>query len=462
MRNTELFRSTGRAPLRRALLGLLALLYLAHGTAVAAAPPTIQEYTLDNGLKLIVRPDHRAPVVVSQVWYKVGSSYEHPGITGISHVLEHMMFQGTENYAPGEMSRIVSRAGGRENAFTSRDYTGYYQMWAADRLPLSFELEAERMRKLVLSKEEFEREVQVVMEERRLRTEDNPIALGMERFNFVAYPASPYRMPVIGWWEDLRAMTVADLQAWYDRYYAPNNAVVVVVGDVEPTDVLALAEKHFGPLQAEPPPPAKPPVALDAIGERRLELQLPAEVPFLAIGYEVPSLATTDEPWKAYALEVLAGVLSGGESALLPSELVRGREMAASVSASYSLATRLDSQFIFAGYPAQGHNLDELETALTDMVARLQESLVEPERLERVKTQIVADHLYQMDSVYYQAMQIGILETTGIGWQMLENYEQAIQQVSAEQLREVARHYLQPARRTVMHLNPLTQRGAEQ
>ena len=218
----------------------------------------VHEYQLENGLKLIVKEDHRAPVMVSQVWYKVGASYEPDGITGVSHVLEHMMFKGTKTHPPGEFSRIIAENGGRENAFTSQDYTTYFQRMEASRLPISFELEADRMRRLQLQEEEFQKELRVVMEERRLRTDDKPTALTYEQFIATAYTASSYRSPTIGWMDDLENMTLTDLADWYRRWYAPNNATVVVVGDVDPDEVLRLARVYFGPLKPEKIEPPKP------------------------------------------------------------------------------------------------------------------------------------------------------------------------------------------------------------
>ena len=228
---------------------------LAVGLLLCASAPhaggAVHEYRLDNGLKLIVKEDHRAPVMVSQVWYRVGSGYESDGVTGVSHVLEHMMFKGTDKHAPGEFSRIIAENGGQENAFTSQDYTAYFQRMEAGRLPVSFELEADRMRNIKLSEEEFRKEIKVVMEERRMRTDDKPTAQTFEQFAATAYTTSSYRIPTIGWMNDLENMTLADLQQWYRRWYAPNNAILVVVGDVDPEAVLAQAKKHFGPLRPE-------------------------------------------------------------------------------------------------------------------------------------------------------------------------------------------------------------------
>ena len=215
----------------------------------SSAETKVSEHVLGNGLKVLVKEDHRSPVAVSQVWYKVGSSYEPGGITGISHMLEHMMFKGTDKHAPGEFSRIIAENGGEENAFTGTDYTAYFQTMEASRLAVSFELEADRMRNLHLLPDELKKELQVVTEERRMRTDDNPQAKMQEHFNAMAYTNSPYKNPVIGWPSDIENYKVEDLQAWYQRWYAPNNATLVVVGDVQPKAVFALAEKYFGPLK---------------------------------------------------------------------------------------------------------------------------------------------------------------------------------------------------------------------
>jgi zinc protease len=441
--------------MRRLLHIALVLLALSAPAGIAAERPEIQEFKLKNGMTVIVRPDHKAPVVASMVWYRVGSSYEERGITGVSHVLEHMMFKGTPRYPAGEFSRIIALQGGRENAFTGRDYTAYFQQLSADRLPIALELEADRMRNLRLQEAAFEKEIQVVMEERRLRTEDNPVALALERFNTIAYPVSPYRIPVIGWMEDLKTMTVADLRRWYQRWYTPSNATLVVAGDVEPEAVRKLAERYFGGIPARPVPDPKPPVELTTPGARRIEQSLVAELPYLAISYQAPSMATAAEEWEPYALTVLAGVLDGGESARLSAELVRGRELAASIGADYSAIARLGTQFSFSGYPAQGRTLTELEAAVLEQVERVRREGITAEELERAKNQIIADHLYQLDSIFYQAMQIGLLETTGIGWRKLLEFEERIRAVTADQVRMVARRYLSEPRRAILHLNPI-------
>lgn len=422
-------------------------------STTASADSVVHETTLDNGLKVLIREDHRAPVVVSQIWYKVGSSYEPSGLTGISHVLEHMMFKGTEHLTPGEFSRIIAAEGGQENAFTGRDFTAYFQRLAKDRLEVSFRLEAERMRHLRLTEEEFVKEIRVVMEERRLRTDDSPQGLAYEQFNAVAYVTSPYRNPIIGWMKDLQALTLEDLRRWYRRWYAPNNAILVVVGDVDPAQVLALVEKHFGPLEPGEPPAFKPAFEVPQQGERRVIVKAPAQLPYLIMGYKVPVLKTAEQDWEPYALKVLAGVLDAGSSARLSRHLVRGSEIAASADASYSLTSRLDELFTIAANPAPGRDLAELEAALRAEIERLREAPVSAAELQRVTAQVIAEDVYQLDSMFYQAMRMGILETVGLGWQTLEDYVERIQAVTPEQVQAVARRYLIGDRLTVAILD---------
>ncbi len=426
------------------------------------ASAQVHEHTLGNGLKVIVKEDHRAPVVVSQVWYKVGASYEYEGITGISHLLEHMMFKGTEKRPSGEFSRIIAEHGGRENAFTSRDYTAYYQQLEASRLPISFELEADRMRNLQLREEEFEKELKVVMEERRLRTEDKPSSLTHEQFMATAFHVSPYKSPVIGWMGDLESMTLSDLEGWYKTWYAPNNATLVVVGNVEPAEVFALADKHFGKLPTSQIPPLKPRREPPQRGERRVTVKVPAELPVLMMGYKAPVLRTAEAEWKPYALEVLASILDGGDSARLSRELVRGRQIAASAGAGYDLYARQDTLLSLSGVPAPGHTMKELEQALRQQVARLREELVSATELARIKAQVTAAKVYERDSVFYQAMQIGTLETVGLDWREAERYPERVNAVTAEQVRQVARECLTDERLTVAVLEPLPiEKGAQ-
>ncbi|MDH5513714.1 MAG: insulinase family protein [Gammaproteobacteria bacterium] len=425
------------------------------GSQALLAGSEVHEFRLDNGLKLLVKEDHRAPVMVSQVWYKVGASYEPSGITGVSHVLEHMMFKGTETYPPGEFSRIIAENGGSENAFTSQDYTTYFQRMEKSRLPISLKLEADRMRRLQLQDEEFQKEIRVVMEERRMRTDDKPTALTYEQFRATAYMAGSYRSPTIGWMNDLENMELSDLADWYRRWYAPNNATLVVVGDVDPQEVLALAKEYFGPLKPEQIAPPKPRIEPPQLGRRSVTVQVPAEVPYTIMGYKVPVLLTAEEDWEPYALEVLAGILDGGDSARLTKELVRGSRIVTNAGAGYDLYSRQADLFLLDATPAAEHTVEEAQQALFEQIRRLQDKPVTRDELERVKSQVVASDVYEQDSIFYQGMKIGQLETVGLDWRLADQYVERINAVTAEQLQAVARKYLVEKNLTVAVLDPL-------
>jgi len=448
-----------RPILRRWLAACLFLLPLAGGAAAqsTSGDSEVSEKFLDNGLQILVKPDHRAPVVVSQIWYRVGSSYEPEGLTGISHVLEHMMFKGTENLKPNEFSRIIANNGGRENAFTGRDYTAYFEQLEVSRLPIALRLEAERMHKLVLAPEEFKKEVQVVLEERRLRTEDRPEALTYEKFRNTAFKESRYGNPIIGWPEDLRSLTVADLEDWYERFYSPGNAVLVVVGDVEPAQVFALAEKHFGPIPANEVHPHPDPAEPGQDQKRAITVEAPATVPYILMGYHVPNLDTSDgdaEPWEPYALEVLAYLLNGDKTARLNRELVRGRQVAASVGAGYDPIARLDTLFSLEANPAGGHSIDEVRDGLLSVIEGLKREPVTDAELERVKIQLVASKVFELDSIFYQAMRLGMFETNGHGWETGQHFTDRLQEVTAEQVQAVAQKYLVESNLTEAVLEP--------
>ena len=420
----------------------------------------VHEYNFDNGLKLLVKEDHRAPIVVSQIWYKVGSSYEHDGITGMSHALEHMMFKGTDKHPAGEFSRIIAANGGRENAFTGDDFTAYFQTMEKSRLAISFELEADRMRNLTLPAEEFKKEIEVIKEERRLRTEDKPQRYTYEVAMATAFQTSPYRYPTVGWMADLDRMQVSELTDWYQQWYAPNNATVVVVGDVEPQEVYALAKKYFAGLPAEKISSNMTLPETPQLGIKRITVKRPAEVPYLLMAYKVPVLKTSiDLPdqvqeWEPYALDVLAGVLDGGGSARFASRLVRGKEIAASVGAGYSLGSRLDNVFIISGTPSRGKSTADLEQAIKQELTALRENPVDAKELDRVKAQVVSSDVYEKDSVFYQGMILGLLETVGLSWRHADEYVARIQAITAEQVQAVTKKYFIDDRLTVAMLDP--------
>ena len=414
-----------------------------------------QEYTLDNGLKLVVQEDHRSPVVVSQVWYKAGSLDEVNGKTGVAHVLEHMMFKGTKKIPAGQFSRLVAAAGGKENAFTSTDYTCYFQQLEKSKLPLSFELEADRMANLNLTKEEFDKEIKVVMEERRWRTDDKPQALVNENFQSVAYRAHPYGRPVVGWMSDLENMTYLDAQEWYHTWYAPNNAVVVVVGDVKADDVYKLAKQYFGKVKAHDLPVRRPQTEPTQIGERRIMVKAPAKLTSLQIGFHVPVLNDVDKDIDPYALEILANVLSGNDSSRLNQKLVRESQIAVDVSAGYDMVARgRQGLFEVSGSPSEGKNAAELEAAILQQIEKIKETGVTQAELTRVKAQVIAADVYQRDSMFYQAMQIGQLELTGFSWKYLKDYPAKLSAVTSEQVQAAAKKYLVKDNMTVATLDP--------
>ncbi len=418
------------------------------------ASTLVHEYHLKNGLKLLVEEDHRAPVVVSQIWYKVGSSYEHNGITGISHVLEHMMFKGTKKHGPGEFSRIIAENGGRENAFTGTDYTAYFQMLEKSRLPVSMEMESDRMRNLTLPPEEYKKELEVVKEERHMRTDDNPRALTEEQFNAVAYNNNPYKNPVIGWMNDLNNLTVDDVRAWYNRWYVPNNATLVITGDVNPEEVYKMAQKYYGSIPAGKVIPDKPRIEAPQDGPRRLVVRTPARVPYLLMGYKVPVLKNDTKSWEPYALDVLSGVLSGGRSARLSRILVREKQIAVNADAGYDMYALHNNMFELDATPAPGHTVAELEAALQEQIKRLRDEPVSDDELNRVKAQVIAGKVYQKDSVFYQGMVLGSLETVGLRYKLADEYVDKIKAVTAKQVQEVARKYLIDDHLTVAQLEP--------
>ena len=442
-------------------------------TSAVAAPDTttnaskITEKTLSNGLKVIVKEDHRAPIAVLQVWYRIGTSYEHEGITGLSHALEHMMFKGTTTRKSGEFEVILARNGARNNAFTSQDYTTYYEVLAADRLEVAFELEGDRMRNLVLDKGEFAKEIEVVKEERRMRTDDNPNSKMREQFNAVSYLNNPYRAPVIGWMEDLDTMKLVDLKDWYNKWYAPNNATVVVAGDVEPEAVFALAEKYFGDYKSVELPEVKPRTEIPQVGIREIVVKAPAKVPNIMMGFKTPSMISAKqgkvEAWEPYALDVLSTILDGGSSARFSKNLVRGKEIAAGASAYYMAYGRMPEQLIVSGVPADGVDINDLRKALLAEIDVFKTELVTEEELERVKAQTLASEIFQRDSVEHMATLIGMMESVGLGWEILDEYQDSVMAVTAEQVQAVAKKYLNEDQLTVARLEPqsLDNGGAE-
>ena len=426
--------------------------------AGAVQSPTTFTYTLSSGMPLWVRPDRRAPTAVHMVWLRVGSMDEVDGTSGVAHVLEHMMFKGTARLAPGEFSRRVAALGGRENAFTSKDYTGYFQQIPSGRLEDVMQLEADRLTGNQWPDTEFAKELEVVKEERRLRTDDNPRALLQEVLTATALTASPYRRPIVGWMSDLDAMTAQDARDFYRRWYSPANAVVVVAGDVDPEQVRALAEKHYGRLPVQTVPARKPQDEPPQKGVRRVELKAPAEQSYVALAFKVPRLASMEakaEHDDALALTVLAAVLDGYSGARLERSLAQGpQRVADSVGADNGLMGRGPQFFILDGVPAKGMRPETLEAALRAQVKKVADEGVTEAELQRVKTQWVASEVYKLDSVFNQARELGVAWALGLPPDSGEQVIARLRQVTAAQVQAVARKYFGDDALTVAILRP--------
>ena len=414
-----------------------------------------RDITLQNGMKIIVREDSRSPVAVHMIWYRAGSMDEASGATGVAHALEHMMFKGTKKYGLGEFSKLVARLGGRDNAFTGPDYTAYFQLIPARQLERMMELEADRMKNLLLTQEEFEKEIKVVMEERRWRTEDQPIALLSEAVSASAFMAHPYRWPVIGWMNDLENMTLKDLKDWYERWYTPNNATMVVVGDVRAESVFLLAEKHFGRIRGREIVATRPQTEPRQQGARRVTVKAPAENPMILMVFKAPSLRDIENDADVYALSVLAAILDGYDNARLAARLVRENSIASDVSAYYDPLSRGPSLFVLAATPLSNTSLPELEKRLRAEITQVAKEGVSQKELERIKMQIVSSQIYKRDSLRGQAMEIGVLEMAGAGYQQMDVLIEKLKAVSSDDVRAVAGRYFGDDTMTVGILEPL-------
>lgn len=414
----------------------------------------VQEYILNNGLKVLVKEDHRAPIAVSMIWYNVGSADEPGELTGVSHAIEHMMFKGTKKFPQGVFSKTIAAQGGQENAFTNNDFTAYFEKIDASRLATSFELEADRMNNLLLDANEFAKEIKVIQEERRLRTDDNPQALAFERFLATAHLSAPYNHPVIGWMNILQQMSVEDLKKWYQAYYAPNNATLVVVGDVNPEKVHALAEHYFGSIAKKPIIERKPQIEPPALGKKSIIIEAPAKLPLFMMGFTVPSVKTAHNAWEPYALELIAGILDSGESARFAKNLIRGSRVATGADVYYNLYARYQTQFIMYGAPSQNAQVAELKKGLLAELISLKTTPVSEKELKRIKNQIIAQKTFEKDSIFGQAMELGMLETVGIGWRNTNNYAEAINSITPEQIQQTAQRYFQEQNMTEAELKP--------
>lgn len=429
-----------------------------HSVETAPAPAVARQFSLSNGMTLIVKPDRRAPTAVHMLWVRVGSIDEVDGTSGVAHVLEHMMFKGTPTVPAGEFSRRVAALGGRENAFTSHDYTGYYQQIPSARLEEVMRLEADRFAHNQWPDAEFKKELEVVKEERRMRTEDNPLALMNEALNASVFVASPYRRPIVGWMSDLQALTAQDARDFYRRWYVPANAAVVVAGDVDVDQVKAWAEKYYGSLPAQAVPERKPREEPVQVGLKRLAFKAPAEQANVSLAYKVPSLqlrADAPDDTDALALTVLAAVLDGYSGSRLERALTQGPDRVADSAGAYNgLWGRGPQLFMLMGVPAPGKTTQQVEEALKAQVARIAREGVTPAELARVKTQWVASEVYKLDSLFNQARELGAQWAQGLGVDAGEQLIARLRGITAEQVQAVAQRYFGDDALTVAYLVP--------
>lgn len=414
----------------------------------------VQEFTLDNGLKVLLLEEHKSPAVTFQVWYRVGARNEKDGKSGLAHFLEHMMFKGTPTTGPEEYSRIIAKNGGRSNAFTSSDVTVYFATMSREKIDIELQLEADRMANALLGDQYFEPEKLVIQEERRLRTEDNPASALGEVASAVAYTIHPYRRPVVGWMQDILNLARQDLVDFYKLYYAPNNAFIVVVGDFSTAEMLPKIRAAFGKIPRGQEPPKVNVTEPEQRGERRVILKKEAELPFVLTFYHAPTLSSPD----SFALDLLTVVLAGGKSSRLYHDLVYQKRMVRGIDADYS-GISVDP----AGLSIYAQLLPGVEPATVEReidrgLERLKSELISERELQKAKNQVEAAFIFAQDSIFGQAMKIGYYEAVG-GWRLMNDYLPGIRRVTREDIQRVAREYLNPDRRTVGTLIPTKEKS---
>ncbi|MEF2551452.1 pitrilysin family protein [Aurantimonas sp. A2-1-M11] len=430
--------------------------------AAREAGPNLTTFTLDNGLQVVILPDDRAPIVTQMIYYNVGSADEAPGKSGIAHFLEHLMFKGTKDHPEGEFSRRVADIGGQENAFTTSDYTGYYQQVPADALEMVMTLEADRMENLVLSEEAVLPERDVILEERRMRIDNNPGSQLSEAVQAALFQNSPYGTPVIGWRQEMEALTRDDAIAFYDKYYTPNNATLLIAGDVDVAAVRDLVEKTYGKVERRADPGQRErPVEPEPLAARTVTLTDPRVTqPSLQTAYLVPS-ETTDENGEAEALDILADVLGGGTTSRLYRGLVVDRALAAGTGAYYGGTALKEGQFVVYGTPRDGASLDAVETALDEEIATLIDDGITEAELERAKNRVRKNMIYLRDSQTSMARRYAAALATGRTIADVEAWPERIEAVTVDDVNAVARKYLRPQRSVTGYLRPEPQPDAD-
>ncbi|WP_086185760.1 M16 family metallopeptidase [Acinetobacter sp. ANC 4973] len=429
---------------------------LGHAETRSTLARTTFETTLKNGLKVIIREDHRSPMVMTQIWYGVGSSDESGNLLGISHVLEHMMFKGTNKVPNDEFTRLSRIYGGSVNASTFTNYTNYYQLYPKTYLPMALELESDRMSNLLLRQQDFEPEIKVVMEERRLRTDDNPRSLAFERFKWISYPTSHYRQPVIGYMKNLQNIQLEDVKKWYRDWYTPNNAILIIVGDVDSESTLLQVQKYFGDIPARKTPPRNDVFEFDRVGYRHMEVNLPVQVPNLYMAWNVRSLVTAKNPQDAYALTIIKNVLDSGISSRLQDRLVRDKKVLSAISVSYDPYNRGDSLLSISALPTEGVSLQDAEKAIQHEIDLLKTELIQTEEVERVTAKFVSNLVYSQDDIAGQTKMIGNLEINGLSFRLMDELPKHFETVTPQDIQRVANIYFVRDNLSTLYLSPVS------
>ncbi|SDY84721.1 M16 family metallopeptidase [Acinetobacter kyonggiensis] len=429
---------------------------LGHAETRSTLARTTFETTLKNGLKVIIREDHRSPMVMTQIWYGVGSSDESGNLLGISHVLEHMMFKGTNKVPNDEFTRLSRIYGGSVNASTFTNYTNYYQLYPKTYLSMALELESDRMSNLLLRQQDFEPEIKVVMEERRLRTDDNPRSLAFERFKWISYPTSHYRQPVIGYMKNLQNIQLEDVKKWYRDWYTPNNAILIIVGDVDSESTLLQVQKYFGDIPARKTPPRNDVFEFDRVGYRHMEVNLPVQVPNLYMAWNVRSLVTAKNPQDAYALTIIKNVLDSGISSRLQDRLVRDKKVLSAISVSYDPYNRGDSLLSISALPTEGVSLQDAEKAIQHEIDLLKTELIQTEEVERVTAKFVSNLVYSQDDIAGQTKMIGNLEINGLSFRLMDELPKHFETVTPQDIQRVANIYFVRDNLSTLYLSPVS------
>ncbi|MCU7940409.1 MAG: insulinase family protein [gamma proteobacterium symbiont of Bathyaustriella thionipta] len=430
------------------------LLTLCFIISMPVAADDITEFVLPNGLKLVIKPDQRSPIIVFQIWYKVGSANEQKGNTGISHLLEHLTYRGNKKPFSDKVYRQMSTIGSKGNAYTSRDYTFYYHILANKHLSRVFAVEAQRMKYLNVDQNAFDIETNVIWQERLERISRDPYLKASNALYKIAFKNDSYQFPVIGLCADHNKFSLRQANSWHKNYYTPDNATIVVVGDVNHAEVIEQAKKYFAPIKKHKQTENRPLIAKqENLSQRRFIMPENIKVGMIFFAFPVPSIKTAVPAWEAYALDVLAGWFDSGNHSRLTNTLVRNKKVAHEVFVNYSPMNRKNSLFVIEASPVQGISLQQLEKAMIDAIQQIKQERISDKTLQKVKNQMIATEIFDRDSMYTQAKIIGQAESVGIHWSEDAQYIERIKAVTSEQINTVLQKYIKMEEKFVVIQN---------